>query len=97
MSATAQVLHSLHKPYAAMFLVLEAKRRAESDVLNTMNRRKKKDGPEKDALWSGAYQLEQQAEKHLEQAVKCGVLLFVSQPAAINAALALETQRRAAW
>ena len=95
MSTTAQIQHTLHKPYAALYLVIEADRRAESDVLNTMRRRRKKDGPEKDALWSGYYELERLADDHLREAIRLGVLLFVGQPAAIEAARALEKQRRA--
>lgn len=87
---------TLHKPHAAMYLVIEADRRAESDVLKTMRRRRKKDGPETNALFSGHYELERLADDHLREAIKRGVLLCVGQPAAIEAARAIEKQRRAA-
>lgn len=96
MSTTTQAQHTLNKPYAAMYLISEADRRTDSDLLLTMNRRRKKSGPEKDALWSGSYQLERLADDHLREAINLGVLLFVGQPTAIEAARTFERQRRAA-
>lgn len=51
---------------------------------------RRKDGPDRDALWAGYWSLKTKADQITETLRDCGGLLFVGQPAAIKAAQELE-------
>lgn len=51
---------------------------------------RRKDGPDREALWSGYFAVEADANVMVERLRDLGGLLFVGQPAAIKAAQELE-------
>ena len=59
-------------------------------------RGKRKNGPERHALWEGHYAVKCEAEKFVEALRERGGILFLGSPAALAAAQAAEDARNAA-
>jgi len=92
LAAVTQAKHSLHTPYAAMYLLIANRCLAEAATLKLVHDRCIKDAPEDEveALWSGAYELRKKGTEALKDATARGALLFFGQPAAIDAAQVIE-------
>lgn len=80
---------SLSRMGVAFWLLEQDEVHRNARRLKTMSLRRK-DGPDRDALWAGYWSLRTKADQMTETLRDCGGLLFVGQLAAIKAAQALE-------
>lgn len=74
------------RPAQAIFLIVATDRGAEATMLRKIWARRARDSAEKDALWSGYYELKRLAENAIDDVVSRGALLFFGQQAAIDEA-----------
>lgn len=95
-AAVTEAKHTLNKPYAAMYVSLIEQATASAALLLALYQRRGKSSPEKEAIFQGYCALRTEAEELVNAARERGLLLFVGQPVAINAARLMENQRRAA-
>lgn len=83
---------SLAKRFIPFYLTEAAEQDEHSKQLLNLFR-KRKDGPAREALWTGYWLTSQQAKKNIETLAERGGLLFAGQPRAIQIASALEKER----
>lgn len=94
--AVTEAKHTLHKPYAAMYVSMIEQATTSATQLLTLFQRRRTDSAEREAIFHGYCALKKEAEELVIAARERGLLLFVGQPVAINAARLMERQRRAA-
>ncbi|WP_289241698.1 hypothetical protein [Delftia sp.] len=82
--STVQPAHI--RPGQAIYLILATDRGAEAATLRALWERRTKSSAEKDALWSGYYELRRLAQNAIDDVVRKGALLFFGQQAAIHEA-----------
>ena len=83
--AGSNVLGTLAKDYVPKYLLWATRDQQAADRLKQMFR-KRKDGPERDAIWEGSWALQGKVEHYIECLRDRGGLLFFGQAPAIAAA-----------